>query len=49
MSNKRETTYIQVSKEITSELNKKKIIPRESYEDVLRRVLKLKKREVIQQ
>ena len=38
------TTYIQVSKEVAGKLNERKLVPRESYEDVLRRLLKMSKR-----
>jgi predicted CopG family antitoxin len=41
-------TYIQVSKEVAGKLNEKKLVPRESYEDVLRRLLKMNKRIMIQ-
>lgn len=40
-----DTTYIQISKTVADELNKRKLVPRESYEDVLRRLLKLDKRQ----
>lgn len=39
-------TYIQISKEVRSKLTEMKLAPRESYEDVLRRLLKLPKRTV---
>ena len=39
-----DNTYIQVSRLVANELNRRKLAPRESYEDVLRRLLKLKKR-----
>jgi len=42
--NKGKTTYIQVSKEVANKLNGLKLVPRESYEDVLRRLLKMNKR-----
>ena len=42
--NKGQTTYIQVSKEVAGKLNKIKLVPRESYEDVIRRLLKMEKR-----
>lgn len=42
--NKGEKTYIQISKEVADKLNKMKLVPRESYEDVLRRLLKMDKR-----
>ena len=41
-------TYIQVSKTVRRALNDKKVVPRESYEDVLRRLLDLPKREIIE-
>ncbi len=37
-------TQIEISKYVKIELISKKIYPRESYEDVLRRILKLKPR-----
>ena len=37
-------TYIQVSKKVRKKLNELKVVPRESYEDVLRRLLKMPKR-----
>lgn len=46
--NKGKTTYIQISKEVADKLNKIKLVPRESYEDVLRRLLKMDKRIVAQ-
>jgi len=46
--NKGKTTYIQISKEVADRLNKIKLVPRESYEDVLRRLLKMDKRTVAQ-
>ncbi len=46
--NKGKTTYIQISKEVEDKLNKIKLVPRESYEDVLRRLLKMDKRIVAQ-
>jgi len=42
--NKGEKTYIQISKGVAEKLNKIKLVPRESYEDVLRRLLKMEKR-----
>jgi len=42
--NKGEITYIQISKEVAEKLNQIKTVPRESYEDVLRRLLKMNKR-----
>ena len=46
--NRGEMTYIQISKEVADKLNKMKLVPRESYEDVLRRLLKMDKRIVSQ-
>ena len=46
--NKGEKTYIQISKEVAEKINQIKIVPRESYEDVLRRLLKIDKRIVKQ-
>lgn len=46
--NKGEKTYIQISKEVAEKLNQIKLVPRESYEDVLRRLLKMSKRVVKQ-
>lgn len=37
-------TYIQISKKVRKKLNELKVVPRESYEDVLRRLLKMPKR-----
>lgn len=48
ITNKGEATYIQISKVVASKLNEKKLVPRESYEDVLRRLLKMSKREMVQ-
>ncbi len=45
IQNKGELTYIQVSKRIRDRLNELKLVPRESYDDVLRRLLKIEKRE----
>jgi predicted CopG family antitoxin len=42
--NNGEKTYIQISKEVADRLNQIKLVPRESYEDVLRRLLKMEKR-----
>ena len=39
-------TYIQVSIIVANKLNELKLVPRESYEDVLRRILKLSKRQI---
>ncbi len=39
-------TYIQISKSVRKRLNDLKIVPRESYEDVLRRLLKMPKRTI---
>ena len=41
-------TYIQISKSVRTKLNKRKKVPRESYEDVLRRLLKMPKRIIIE-
>lgn len=48
ITNKGELTYIQVSKEVANKLNQLKLVPRESYEDVLRRLLKINKRSIKQ-
>ena len=42
-------TYIQVSKTVRLALNNKKLVPRESYEDVIRRLLDLPKREIMEE
>lgn len=42
--NKGQSTYIQISKEVAEQLNQIKLVPRESYEDVIRRLLKMDKR-----
>lgn len=41
-------TYIQISKEVANNLNELKLVPRESYEDVLRRLLNMTKRIMVQ-
>lgn len=46
--NKGKMTYIQISKEVANKLNQIKLVPRESYEDVLRRLLKMNKRIMVQ-
>lgn len=40
------TKYIPVTEAVRAELNKVKVVPRESYDDVLRRLLKMPKREI---
>ena len=37
-------TYIQISKKVRKKLNDLKVVPRESYEDVLRKLLNMPKR-----
>lgn len=49
ISNNSDKTYIQISKEVRRVLNDKKLVPRESYEDVLRRLLDLPKREIMEE
>lgn len=46
--NKGQVTYIQISKEVAEKLNHIKLAPRESYEDVIRRLLKMEKRVMTQ-
>ena len=44
MIQKDEKTYIQVSKYVRDKLLTMKVVPHDSYEDILRRLLKLEKR-----
>jgi hypothetical protein len=45
VQDKKEKTYIQVSKYVRDKLISMKMVPHDSYEDILRRLLKLEKRE----
>ena len=36
------TTHIRISEKVKSELDKRKLIPMESYDNILKRILKIK-------